>query len=85
MKRTIRLLGACVAVAAICSGCPHPIWLPDRNLKSEVVRGDVIGKWTLTTNSLGLLARDGFDAGAHSIYMIDFRASGTVDYTCRVA
>lgn len=71
---------ALLLLAALCSGCPRPLWLPDRNLTSRVERSDVVGKWALTTNSLGLLARDGFNADEHSAYTIDFRTDGTLAY-----
>lgn len=43
-------------------------------------RGDVEGKWTLTTNSLALLTRDGFSAKEHGTYTIDFRPDGSLSY-----
>ena len=71
---------ALILLAALCTGCPRPLWLPNRNLKSRVERSEVVGKWVLTTNSLGLLTRDGFNANEHSVYMIEFRTDGTLAY-----
>lgn len=71
---------ALLLLATLCSGCPRPLWLPDRNLKSRLERGDIIGKWALTSNSLALLTRDGFTPDEHSAYTIDFRTDGTLAY-----
>ena len=69
-----------ILLTAFCTGCPRPLWLPNRNLKSRVEQTDIVGKWILTTNSIGLLKRDGFKVNEHSVYTIDFRTDGTLVY-----
>ena len=67
-------------LTVLCSGCPRPLWLPDRNLKTLVDRNDILGKWCITSNSLTLLKRDGFVTQAHNIYAIDFRSDGSLEF-----
>jgi hypothetical protein len=60
-------------------GC-HPIYLPDRNLREYVKDTDVVGQWTLTADSLKLLARDGFKMEDTHRYQIAFLGDGTCEF-----
>lgn len=53
---------------------------PDRNVKETLVDKDVIGTWSMSSNSLTLLVRDGFRAAATNHYFITFSADGTCSF-----
>jgi len=62
-------------IAVALAGCNAP--LPDRNLKEYVTDKDVFGEWTLTTDSMGYLVRDGFKKPENQTNQITFLADGT--------
>lgn len=70
---------------ALCTGCPRPLWLPDRNLDRLVSREEVIGTWFMTTNSLRLLSRYGFNADTTNKYSIIFRENGSLSFNSVLA
>ena len=71
-----RLRPILVALAILCSGCPRPLWLPDRNLREYVHEQEVIGIWNLSAESLDLLTRDGFKTNPSHQYRIQFLPDG---------
>ena len=72
---------AILAAAALCVGCPQTPRQPERSLPAASVEPDqIVGTWSLTTNALSLLARDGFDASAHETYTISIRQNGSLAF-----
>ena len=61
----------------LLTGCPRPLWLPDRNLKEYLSEQDVVGQWRLTAESLDLLTHDGFKPADSHRYLIALLADGT--------
>lgn len=49
-------------------------------MKETLADKDVIGTWSMSTNSLALLARDGFPAAATNHYSITFSEDGTCSF-----
>ena len=64
----------------LLAGCPHPLWLPDRNLKENLSDADVVGEWRLTAESLELLKRDGFKPADAHRYLITLLKDGTCTF-----
>lgn len=60
------------------AGCHAP--LPDRSLKQYVGETDVIGVWELTSDSMKLLARDGYNGPSNQTHHISFLADGTCEF-----
>jgi hypothetical protein len=69
-----------ILLTIICTGCPHPLGMPDRNLKTYVQDQDVVGVWSLQPESLSLLTRDGFKADSSHMYQIQFQADGACSF-----
>ena len=61
------------------TGC-GAYFAPDRNAKEALADKDVIGTWSMSTNSLALLVRDGFRPAATNRYSITFSADGTCSF-----
>lgn len=80
MKRIRSVIPAMIILALLCTGCPHPLWLPDRNLKALVQEQDVIGTWNLRPESLALLTRDSFKTNASHHYQIHFMTNGVCSF-----
>lgn len=74
MRQPISLL-LCLAL----TGC-GAYFAPDRNVKEKLADKDVIGAWSMSTNSLALLVRDGFRAAPTNRYTITFLANGTCSF-----
>ena len=70
MRSNLILLALCVAL----TGCGAD---PDRNVKETLFEKDVVGTWKMSTNSLGLLVRDGFRSNPTHRYTITFGTDGT--------
>src|SRR5882762_5192639 len=58
------------------TGC-GAYFAPDRNVKEMLAEKDVVGTWSMSTNSLALLVRDGFRSVPTNHYTITFGADGT--------
>lgn len=58
------------------TGC-GAYFAPDRNVKETLADKDVIGTWSMSTNSLALLVRDGYRPASTNPYSITFSADGT--------
>jgi hypothetical protein len=63
-------------LSAFINGCGNH-FAPDRNVKEALADDDVIGRWKMTTKSLGLFARDGFRSEPAQTYTITFHKDGT--------
>jgi hypothetical protein len=63
-------------ICALLTGCGN-YFAPDRNVKEKLGDDDVIGRWKMTSKSLGLLTRDGFRSEPAHAYMISFNKDGT--------
>ena len=68
------VISVCMAMVGV-AGCNAP--LQDRSLTEYVADKDVIGVWTLASNSLALLVRDGLKEPENQTNQIIFHADGT--------
>lgn len=82
MKQLSPLL---IVLALLCTGCPRPLWLPDRNLKEYVTEQDVVGIWSLQPESLALLTRDEFKTNSTYQYNIRFFEDGSCSFHSVIA
>src|ERR1051325_10709789 len=60
---------------ALLIGCEH-----DRNLKETLSDTDVLGKWTMTGESLLQYRLDKFSPDPSHLYTLTFRADGTCSF-----
>src|SRR4051812_6583208 len=75
MIRHLPIAILCVSVA----GCGN-YFAPDRNLKEPLTQKDVIGTWKISTNSLALLVRSGFQAAPTNQYTIAMNPDNTCSF-----
>ena len=75
----MRVVCLAFLAVALLAGC-GAFFAPDRNVKEPLGERDVLGTWEITTNSLKLLRREGYNPNATNGYQLTFGTHGV----CRI-